>query len=65
MIPLKIPCDEYINWPKLTEQKKIVWVYNSSHPTKVRVGTIIRELIVVRTIKGKNAIGTGVINLLS
>ena len=40
MIPLTILYDEYIGRPKLTEQKKTSWVYSSSLPTKVGVGTI-------------------------
>ena len=40
MIPLTILYDEYIGRPKLTEQKKPSWVYSSSLPTKVGVGTI-------------------------
>ena len=41
MIPLTIVYDEYIGRPKLTEQKKNSWVYSSSLPAKVGVGTII------------------------
>ena len=32
MIPLTYLCDEYIDRPKLTEQKKPIWVYSSSPP---------------------------------
>ena len=32
MIPLTFLCDEYIDRPKLTEQKKPIWVYSSSPP---------------------------------
>ena len=39
-MPLTILYDEYIGRPKLTEQKKTSWVYNSSLPTKVGVKTI-------------------------
>ena len=40
MIPLTILYDEYIGRPKLTEQKKRTWVYSSSLPTNLGVGTI-------------------------
>ena len=29
MIPVSTLYDEYIDWPKLTEQKKPIWVYSS------------------------------------
>ena len=32
MIPLTFLCDEYIDRPKLTEQKKPIWVFSSSPP---------------------------------
>ena len=34
MIPLTVLDDDYIDRPKLSEQKKPIWVYSSS-PTKV------------------------------
>ena len=40
MMPLTILYAEYIDRPKLTEQKKTSWAYSSSLPTKVGVGTI-------------------------
>ena len=40
MIPLTTLYDDYIDRPKLTEQKKPIWVYSSSLPTNVGVGTI-------------------------
>ena len=40
MIPLLILYDEYIDRPKFTEQKNPSWVYSSSLPTKVGLGTI-------------------------
>ena len=48
MIPLTILYDEYIDRPSLTEQKKPSWVYSSSLPTKVGVGTITCETQVGR-----------------
>ena len=43
MIPLTILYDEYIDRPKLTEQKKPSWVYSSSLPNKVGVATITQK----------------------
>ena len=53
MIPLTILYDEYIDRPKLTEQKKPCWVYSSSLPTKVGVGTTIsKKSIFLKTVNG-------------
>ena len=41
IIPLTTLYDDYIDRPKLTEQKKKpIWVYSASLPTKVGFGTI-------------------------
>ena len=48
MIPLTILYDEYIGRPKLTEQKKPSWVYSSSLPTKVGVGSKKDQLVKTR-----------------
>ena len=36
MIPVSTLYDEYIDRPKMTEQKKPIWVYSSSPPQEGR-----------------------------
>ena len=55
MIPLTFLYDEYIDRPKLSEQKKPIWVYSSS-PTS-GVGTITRCMAKIALNNALNRIG--------